>query len=172
MGQVIHVTMFARAVVPFRAQGEPDEVTARNEAVIRENLEKVNRGDAHGAASDWSENAQTFGRSMGRAGVQSILEDTLATFPDYHMEIAELVAADDVVVIRCNVTGTHRGISKLRVNGGMLVGLEPTGKRHETAHIHWYTLRDGKIVQQYATRDEQSMMRQLGLIQPTPAGQH
>lgn len=171
MSQVIHVTLFARAVVPFRANDEPVEVTARNEALIRENVEKVNRGDAQGAASDWAENAQTLGRAMGRVGVQSVLEDTLSTFPDYHMEIVDLVAADDVVVLRCTVTGTHRGIGRLRVNGGMLVGVEPTGKRHETAHIHWYTLRDGKIFQQYATRDEQSMLRQLGLI-PSLAPAH
>lgn len=167
MSQVIHVTLFARAIVPFRAHDEPVEVTARNEAVIRENVEKINRGDAKGAAADWAENAQTCGRSMGRAGIQGVLEDILSTFPDYHMEIVELVAADDVVVIRCNVTGTHRGVGRLRMNGGMLVGVEPTGKRHQTAHIHWYTLHDGKIVQQYATRDDHNMMRQLGLLQPT-----
>jgi predicted ester cyclase len=172
MSQIVHITLAARAVVPLLSPGEPAEVTARNETVIRTNLEKINRGDAKGAAADWSEDTQHFGRWVGREGVETVLGDVLATFPDYHLEIVDIVAADDVVVVRCNVSGTHLGVGKLRVNGGMLVGVQPTGKRHQIAHIHWYTLRDGKIVQQYATRDEQGMMRQLGLLQATPPPAH
>lgn len=163
MSKVIHVTLVARSVLPFLAHSESADVTTRNEEIIRTNLEKINRGDAEGAASDWAEDAQNCGRAVGRAGVQYALEDILATFPDYHLEIEDIVAAGDVVVTRCRVTGTHRGMRKLVVNGGALVGVEPTGKRHEIAHLHWYTLRDGKIVQQWATRDDIGMMRQLGL---------
>jgi predicted ester cyclase len=146
MSKVIHVTLVARTVLPTLAHSEPADVTASNEAVIRANLEKINRGDAQGAAADWADGAQNFGRPVGRAGVQDALEDILDTFPDYHMEIVEMVAAGDAVVIRCNVTGTHREV----------------GKRHEIVHIHWYTLREGKIVQRWATRDDLGMMRQLG----------
>ena len=37
------------------------------------------------------------------------------------------------------------------------------GRRNEVAHIRWYTLRGGKIVQQWATRDDLGMMQQLDL---------
>ena len=164
MRQIIRATCVAFAIVPFVAHGQPVDVTVQNQEVVRENLAKLNRGDAKGAASDWAEDAQNFGRPAGPERIQRVLEDILATFPDYHMEIVEMVAAGDVVVVRCNVTGTHRGVGKLSVNGGMLVGVEPTGKRHEIAHIHWYTLRNGKIIAQYATRDDLGMMRQLGLL--------
>lgn len=163
MSKVIHVTLVARSVLPLLAHTEPADVTELNEHVIRANLEKINRGDVEGAAADWAADAQNFGRPVGRAGVQYALEDILATFPDYHMEIEDIVAAGDVVVTRCRVTGTHRGVRKLVANGGALLGIEPTGKRHEIAHIYWYTLRDGKIVQQWATRDDAVMLRQLGL---------
>jgi predicted ester cyclase len=157
MSKVIHVTLVARTVLPAFAHSEPADVTALNETVIRENLEKINRGDAHGAASDWADDAQSFGRyTGGRAGVQSTLEDILDTIPDYHMDIVEMVAAGDVVVIRCNLTGTHR----------------EAGVRNEIAHIRWYTLRDGKIVQQWATRDDLGMMRQLELSPLHPANPH
>ena len=59
-------------------------------------------------------------------------------------------------------------MAKRPANGGGLVGVKPTGKRHEITHIHWYTLRDGKIVQHYANRDDLGMMRQLGLAPPVP----
>jgi predicted ester cyclase len=145
------------------------DVTMRNQQVIRQNLEKINRGDAKGAAADWAEDAQNFGRPAGPERIQRIREDITATFPDYHMEVVEMVAVGDVVVVRCNVNGTHRGVGRLSVNGGMLVGVQPTGKRFEIAHIHWYKLRDGKIVEQWATRDDLGMMRQLGLL-PSNAG--
>jgi predicted ester cyclase len=51
----------------------------------------------------------------------------------------------------------------------MLVGVPPTGKRFEVSHIHWYTLRDGKIVEHYANRDDLGMMRQLELLPVTTA---
>jgi predicted ester cyclase len=145
MSKVIHVTLVARSVLPTLAHSEPADVTARNEAVIRDNLDKINRGDVQGAAADWADEAQSFGQSVARADVQGVLEDILATFPDYHMDIVDMVAAGDAVVVRCNVTGTHREI----------------GRRNELTHINWYTLRDGKIVQRWATRDDVGMMQQL-----------
>ena len=156
MSKVIHVTLVARSVLPTLAHSEPADVTARNELVICENLEKINRGDANGAAADWAEDAQNFGQSVSRADVQSTLEDILETFPDYHLDPVEMVAAGDAVVVRCNVTGTHREV----------------GRRNEITHIRWYTLRSGKIVQQWATRDDLGMMRQLELSPSTPANPH
>lgn len=153
MSKVIHVTLVSRTILPAFAHSEPADVTALNETVIRENLEKINRGDARGAASDWADDAHSFGRyAGGRAGVQSALEDILDTIPDYHMDIVEMVAAGDAVVVRCNLTGTHREV----------------GVRNEIAHMRWYTLRDGKIVQQWATRDDYGMMRQLGRSSSAP----
>jgi predicted ester cyclase len=147
MSQVIHVTLAARTILPTFSHSEPADVTARNEAVVRANLEKINRGDTRGAAADWAEAAENFGRPIERSDVEHVLDDILETFPDYHMDIVEMVAAGDAVVVRCNVTGTHREV----------------GVRNEIVHINWYTLRDGKIVQRWATRDDFGIMRQLAL---------
>jgi predicted ester cyclase len=74
----------------------------------------------------------------------------------------------DVVVVRCKVSGTHRGVGKLSVNGRMLVGVPPTGRRFEVSHLHWYRLREGKIVDHYGNRDDLGMMQQLGLLPSRP----
>ena len=95
-----------------------------------------------------------------------MLEDIFTTFPDWHVEIVEMVTEGDSVVMRCKVSGTHRGTGKIPVNGGMLVNVAPTGKHFETDHIQWLKFRDGKIVDHYATRDDIGMMRQLGLLPP------
>jgi len=73
------------------------------------------------------------------------------------------------VVVRCRVSGTHEGVGRIPVNGGMLVGVTPTHKHFEVQHIHWYKLRDGMIIDHYANRDDMDMMRQLGLLPPIAA---
>jgi predicted ester cyclase len=55
------------------------------------------------------------------------------------------------------------------VNGGLLVGVEPTGRHFEVQHIHMLRIGGGKIVDHYANRDDLGMMQQLGLL-PTPGG--
>lgn len=68
----------------------------------------------------------------------------------------------DNVIVRCRVSGTHRGIGRLPLNGGKLVGVEPSGKSFEVQHIHWHKIRDGQFVDHYAGRDDLKMLSQLG----------
>jgi predicted ester cyclase len=168
---VLNTIVIATALgltIPSLAPGQGTDEVKRNEEVIRQHHERLNRGDLQGAILDYAEDAKNHGRPVGRDGLRLVLEDIYTTFPDWRMEIVEIVAAGDAVVVRSMVSGTHRGVGKRAVNGGMLVGVEPTQKRFEVQHIHWYRLRDGKIVEHRANRDDLSMMRQLGLL-PTPA---
>ena len=89
--------------------------------------------------------------------------DIFTTFPDWHMEIIDIVASGDDVIVRAKVTGTHRGVGKMPLNG-MPVGAAATGKRFEVSHMHWSTLHGGQIVEHYANRDDLGMLRQLGLL--------
>lgn len=137
--------------------------TESNRQVIREHYEKLARGDWRGAAETFATDARNFGREGGREMILRILEDVYTTLPDWRFEAVDIVAAADVVV-RSSVSGTHRGVGKLRVNGGMLVGVPPTGKSFTVPHMHWYVMRDGVIIDHFATRDDLGMMQQLGLI--------
>lgn len=109
------------------------------------------------------------GRTVSSESLIANLDDIRTTSPDWSSEIMEIVAEGDVVVVRTRVSGTHKGVGKRPINGGMLVGVPPTGKRFEVQHIRWYKIRDGKIVEHYAVRDDIGMMRQLGLLPPLPA---
>ena len=155
--------------VALGATAQTTDDTKRNENVARHFFESSNRNDIEGMLSDLTGDAKNFGRPVGREGFRMVLNDIFTTFPDWHVAVVEMIAKDDSVVMRCKVSGTHRGIGKIPVNGGMLIGVAPTGKHFETDHIHWLKFRDGKIADHYATRDDISMMRQLGLIPPTAA---
>ena len=145
-------------------------------AVVRRHLDLLNRGD-------WREAAELFapdvrhhlgnwpggqeGIVQGRQALMDNMRDIFTTFPDWKREIVDLVADGESVVVRCRVSGTHRGKGTKRVLGGLLVGVEPTGKRIEVQHIHWYRVRDGKITDHFANRDDLGMTQQLGFL-PLP----
>jgi predicted ester cyclase len=144
--------------------GQQNKTEKENERIVWLNFEKFNRGDVGAAAKDWSDDLTNHGEKVGRKGIEMVLEDLIRTFPDAKLEIQNIVAAGETVVVRAIFKGTHRGKSRLPVNGGMLVGVEPTGKQMAVSHMHWFRLRDGKIIEHYATRDDLGMMQQLGLV--------
>lgn len=141
---------------------------AANEAIIRAQLDLMNRGDWKAALNYYTPQTRNFGRPVGRAVMARIFEDIYRTFPDFHHHIVDLVAVGDSVIVRVTMSGTHRGTGRIPVNGGMLVGVTPTGKHFEVPAIHWYVLQAGKIMDHYAVRDDMAMMQQLGLS-PQPA---
>jgi steroid delta-isomerase-like uncharacterized protein len=143
--------------------GETQGTAEANRALVRRHYEKLAAGNWRAAADDYADDAANFGRPVGREGFLRVFEDIYTTFPDWSMEIEDTAADGESVIVRCRVTGTHRGIGQLPVNGGKLVGVEPTGKGFEVRHIHWHKIRDGRFVDHYAARDDLGMMSQLGL---------
>src|SRR2546428_3049161 len=117
MMRFVLVSIFA-ATVAFGAAAQTTDDTKRNENVARHFFESSNRNDIEGMLSDLTEDAKNFGRPVGREGFRMVLNDIFTTFPDWHVEVVEMVAKDDSVVVRCKVSGTHRGIGKIPVNGG------------------------------------------------------
>jgi predicted ester cyclase len=140
-----------------------------NIAAIRAAIEDRNRNDVPAYVARHSEDFANFGRVIGRARLAEIVRDIITTFPDGRYTIEEIVASRDQVVTRSTFSATHLGIGRLPVNGGMLVGVGPTGRSFSIQHMHWYTLREGLIVAHTACRDDIGMMVQLGLLtRPTP----
>lgn len=66
--------------------------------------------------------------------------------------------------VQCFAPQVINGMGRLPVNGGLLVGVPPTGKRFAADHIHLLRLQGGLVCEHYACRDDIEMMRQLGLL--------
>jgi predicted ester cyclase len=78
-----------------------------------------------------------------------------SSFPDFTMEIVDLVAEDDTVVAHFRCSGTHRG---------EWLGTAPTGRRFDGVdEIYIFRVRDGKLSSALGVEDNLSRMRQLGL---------
>jgi predicted ester cyclase len=138
-----------------------------NKAMVRRFFEAQNKADIQHALDEVAVNATDEGNPLpggARGFFQSEMEDLRHTFPDWHAEIVDLVAERDTVVALCRVTGTHQGVGRLPLYGNLLTGRAPTGKRFDVAHIYWFTLKSGKIVDRRFTRDDVGMYKQLGVL--------
>jgi predicted ester cyclase len=81
-----------------------------------------------------------------------------SAFPDFEMEIVELIAEGDRVVAHFRCSGTHRG---------EWLGVAGTGRRFENVdEIYIFGVRDGRLVAAMGVEDNLTRLRQLG-IAPT-----
>jgi predicted ester cyclase len=140
----------------------------RNIAVSHARAEAFNRHDEEGVLSCFDKDIVNFGRRVGHAGIRMVHQDIWTRFPDASLVSKETVAVGDCVIERGIYSGTHLGVGRLPVDGGLLIGVPPTGKRFAVQHIHWWTLKNGLIVEHRANRDDMSMMMQLGLLPAIP----
>jgi predicted ester cyclase len=112
------------------------------------------------APAPFSESAP--GRVNGPQAMRKTAEWLLALFPDLHMKIEAMIIEGDTVAVMVLSEGTNLG----PLNGVV----PPTGKRFSARQSHWYRVRDGKLAEHWATREDLAAMLQLGVIQPPGGG--
>ena len=145
------------------------DITETNRRIAEQFNEAFNRGNLDAAASCFAEDCLNHGRQVGRADVRKVLGEIKTNFLDARLTTLNSVAEGEWVVVRCTYSSTHRGTSQFPVDGGMLVGVQPTGRSFEVQHIHMYRVLGGKIAEHFANRDDVGMMRQLGLLPLPPS---
>lgn len=98
----------------------------------------------------------TAGPQAGRGPtvVRAHLEAIRTTFPDFTLQIEDMVAEGDRVVTRVTGRGTH---------GGSWQGIPPTGRVIEVRGINIDRLEGGKIVEHWGEADTVGMLWQMGV---------
>ena len=79
-------------------------------------------------------------------------------FADMHYDIDDIVAEDDLVAVRLRFRGHHTG---------EFLGIPPTGNAVDVQHVHVIRVREGKLVEHWACRDDVSLFRQIGAFPRT-----
>lgn len=102
---------------------------------------------------------------LKRDQMHAVLAELHTGFPDFSVDIEEIIAEEDAVAALVRMTGTHQG---------MFQGIPPTGKCMEMHGQVFLRLRDGKIVEDRPVYDRLSLLEQLGIwkqpaAQPTTA---
>jgi steroid delta-isomerase-like uncharacterized protein len=95
--------------------------------------------------------------SLDRAGMRSFISMMRAAFPDWHVEISEMIAEGDVVAVRWRGKATHQGAFR---------GIPPTGRPISVTGINMYYLADGTVDAEWEQMDSLGMAQQLGALQP------
>ena len=87
------------------------------------------------------------------------LKQTIAifesAFPRYELIVEDMIAEGDKVVIRATFKGTHKR---------KLMEIAPTGKEVTEPAIIIYRIANGKIVENWISYNQLSLMQQLGVI--------
>lgn len=101
-----------------------------------------------------------FGRPCPPELVCQIVLAWRTAFPDLQFTIEEQIVEADQVLSRCTCSGTHLGTFVHPLVGS----LPPTGKCFTVQQMHLTRLRDGRIVEHWAVRDDLAMLQQLGMV--------
>ena len=105
------------------------------------------------------EEHQDFGPSHtdGPDGVKAVIRSLRAAYPDFRLEVADLVVDGDMVWARNVGSGT---------NDGPFMGHPPTGRSMRIEVFDVVRVRDGKIVEHWGVPDRLGALFQLGLARP------
>jgi steroid delta-isomerase-like uncharacterized protein len=132
-------------------------------ASIQRLYDLINAGDIDGfgrqLADDFVEHDELPGLPPTKAGVVQYFQMSLAAFPDFRMDVEDVIASGDKAVARVRLTGTHKG---------EFMGMPATGKPVAVNLIDIIRFGDDGLAREHwGVVDQLAMMQQLGAI---PAG--
>jgi len=146
---------------PSGVTGDPGTPEANKEFARRVFEEVLNQGNLELIdeffATDYIFHDPTTPGVIGRDGLKQLFSGLLAAIPDAHYTVEAQIAEGDKVVTRWTFRGTQTG---------EFMGIPPTGKQVTGTGILIARIADGKIVEDWESRDDLGMMQQLGVIPP------
>lgn len=97
-------------------------------------------------------NAEGAGR--GPSVVRAHVEALRRTFPDFHLQVDEIIGEGDKIVTRVSGRGTHKG---------EWMGIRPTGAVVRVKGINIDRIAGERIVEHWGEADTVGMLRQMGV---------
>jgi steroid delta-isomerase-like uncharacterized protein len=141
-------------------EGSPSNVE-ENKALVRRLMDAINNHNFEEVnqlvASDVVDhNAVIFMQPDGPGGVEQGINMLLEGFPDFHIEVEELVGEGDRVAARLTLSGTNTGTYR---------GLgAPTQQHFVSEALTIMRISDGKVAEIRGTADRLGMLTQLGIL--------
>jgi steroid delta-isomerase-like uncharacterized protein len=136
-----------------------------NKAIARRGYEAINQNNLDAldevVAPDITDHDPAPGQAPGLEGVKQWFSSMHTAFPDFRMNVEDMIAEGDKVVARVRLSGTHQG---------EFMGIDATGNRVTITGIDILRINaDGKIMERWGNFDDLGMMQQLGVMEP-PSG--
>jgi steroid delta-isomerase-like uncharacterized protein len=92
-----------------------------------------------------------------RAALGDFIRGTHAAFPDWRVEILDLIAEGNRAAVRWSGHVTHQGSFR---------GIAPTGRKITVTGINVYEVSEGRIAVEWEQTDSLGMLQQLGALPP------
>ena len=90
-------------------------------------------------------------------------------FSDLAWNIHDVAHDADLVVVHATMSGRQTGpFVAYQPDGEVAAVFPPRGRRFAITQSHWFRMRDGKVGEHWANRDDLGMGQQLGWTPPTP----
>ena len=121
-----------------------------NEILVKKNIAAIDEY----LSADYVEHDEMPGVEPGREGLKQMLGMYLGAFPDLGVQVEDMIAEGDKVVVRVRTTGTHTGD---------FMGIAATGKKIDIREIHIARMSGGKMLEHWGLTDNMTMFQQLGL---------
>ena len=96
---------------------------------------------------------------LDREGLKQSVQMYRAAFPDLTVNVDDLVAASDKVLVRWTTQGTHRG---------PFLGKSGTGKKIQVQGITVFNFRRGKVIEAWTHWDALGLFQELGITPEIP----
>lgn len=137
-------------------------MSEENKAIVQRYIEEVyNKGNVNLVdelvAADYVNHGGLSDQRPGSEGLKQFIPQLRTIFPDEHLTIENLIAEGDKVAYSWVARGTHKA---------EVMGVSPTGKQITGTGISIVRITDGKIAEEWTSRDDLSIMQQLGVIPP------
>src|SRR3954452_848659 len=125
----------------------------------------------HAEAGDHGNRIQPpSSRAPGPDGFYSTALWLRAAFAGLHYDVHHTLADGDLVAVNSTMNGCHTRPWVVYTDDGAVDSVfPPTGRTFTVTQSHWFRMRDGRILEHWANRDDLGMARQLGWVPPSPA---
>jgi predicted ester cyclase len=138
----------------------PTIETDDNKAIVRRFIEEIfvrGRKESVDELLDDEFVAHTWPSTTGnpKDDLKAAIDRAAAGLSDARFTVDDLIAEGDQVAARLATGATQTG---------EFMGMAATGKRYEIEEIHWFRLRDGKVVEHWHQFDQVGLMKQLGAM--------
>lgn len=113
--------------------------------------------------------APPWARGQGPEALYALAEWLREAFTDMSYDIHTAAVQDDLVTVYATMHGRQIGPMVFYTEAGTVDNaFAATGKTFAMTESHWFRMREGKIAEHWANRDDLGMARQLGWLPPSP----
>lgn len=106
-------------------------------------------------APDCVDHEQFPGLPSGLEGFKQFVQIMRTGFPDLRVTVQDMIAAENKVAARVNLSGRHTG---------SFMGIGATGKTIDIPAIDILRIENGKVVEHWGVTDQLRLLQQIGVV--------